>query len=432
MNRDLHSDQDKDLQEILNLDRSSGRLQRLKWSLIWVMIVMAVLISGYIWFSHGRDKGIQYKTEQARRGNLTVTVSATGSLEPTNQVDVGIEVSGTIESVYVDYNDSVKVGQVLARLDTSKLRAQVLQSRAAVKVARARLEQTQATLRNAERDMKRLTRAWKISHGKVPSQKELDAAQATLDRARADVTSAKAEIDQRQATLDLNETNLSKAIVYSPINGIVLKRAVDPGQTVAATFQTPLLFTLAEDLSKMELHVDVDEADVGLVRSGQTASFSVDAYPDRSFPARITEVRFGPKTVAGVVTYETVMKVDNSELLLRPGMTATANIVVKQLSHVLLVPNAALRFTPPLRNETESSGSGGLVGTILPHFPRSMSKKALEEAEGKKGARVWTIRNGGLCPVKITVGATDGTMTEVKNGAVRPGMPMVVDVIMRP
>ncbi|NIA08858.1 MAG: HlyD family efflux transporter periplasmic adaptor subunit, partial [Nitrospiraceae bacterium] len=227
----------------------------------------------------------------------------------------------------------------------------------------------------------------------------------------------------------LNETDLSKATVYSPINGVVLKRAVDPGQTVAATFQTPLLFTLAEDLSKMELHVDVDEADIGMVRSGQKATFTVDAYPDRRFPAHITQVRFGPKTVAGVVTYETVMRVDNSELLLRPGMTATANIVVKHIDKALLVPNAALRFVPPPQDESASS-SGGLVGRLLPHPPRSMFTEAREKLKGKR-RRVWIIRNGRLFPIKISIGATDGIMTEVKKGKIKPGLPLVVDVIIR-
>lgn len=214
----------------------------------------------------------------------------------------------------------------------------------------------------------------------------------------------------------------------SPIKGVVLKRAAEPGQTVAATFQTPVLFTLAEDLTQMELHVDVDvdEADVGKVREAQSASFTVDAYPDRTFPARITQVRFGSKTVAGVVTYETVLKVDNSGLLLRPGMTGTANITVQHADDALLVPNAALRFTPP-QASPKPAGGGGLVSSLLPRPPRS-APKAADSAEDKQ-PHVWVLREGKPEKVMLKTGMTDGIMTEVREGKLEPGMAVAVDVI---
>jgi HlyD family secretion protein len=330
-------------------------------------------------------------------------------------VEVGIEVSGTIKTVEVDYNDQVKVGQVLARLDTSKLEAQALQSEAS-------LESARASVQEAEAQLARLNRVHELSDGKMPSQSDLDTAKATLARAKASVT-------QWQATLDVNRTDLSKAVIHSPINGVVLTRSVEPGQTVAAAFQAPVLFTLAEDLRQMELQVDIDEADVGQVRESQEATFTVDAYPDRTFPARITQVRYGSQTVEGVVTYKTVLTVDNSNLLLRPGMTATAVITVEKKDNVLLVPNAALRFTPPPTQTASKSSGGSLVGALLPRPPKSESTPK-EDTNGKsKEQRAWTLRNGQLTAIAVTKGVTDGVMTEITGGAVETGMELITDVV---
>ncbi len=242
------------------------------------------------------SNSVQYKTQEAVRGNLTVIVTATGTLQPTNKVDVGSELSGIIKTVEVDHNGRVKVGQVLARLDTSKLEAQVTQSRAALESAKGKLLQTQATLKETRSKLGQLQKVRELSKNKVPSQSELHAAEAAFERARADEASAKAAVSQARATLEAKETDLSKTVIRSPINGIVLTRSVEPGQTVAASFQAPVLFTLAEDLTQMELNVDVDEADVGRVREGQKATFRVDAYPNRTFEARITQARYGSST----------------------------------------------------------------------------------------------------------------------------------------
>ena len=206
-----------------------------------------------------------------------------------------------------------------------------------------------------------------MSNGKVPSQSELDAAEAAFESAKADAASAAAAVSQAQATLQANETDLYKSVIRSPINGVVLTRNIEPGQTVAASLQAPVLFTLAEDLAQMELHVNVDEADVGKVREGQKAVFNVSAYPNRNFEARITQARFASTTTSGVVTYETVLKVNNSDLSLRPGMTATADITVKKVDDAILVPSSALRFTPPVQQKANSAT--GLVGALLPHPP---------------------------------------------------------------
>jgi HlyD family secretion protein len=379
----------------------------------------------------GRGDGVHYTTEAARRGPLTVQVTATGTLQPTNQVDVSSELSGTVRTVSVDYNDSVKVGQELAKLDTSKLESAVLQSKAAVDSAKAKVEQADASLVEADSQIKRLEHVRELSNGKVPSQSDLDSANAAVLRARADVANNKAAVAQAQATLDSQETDLRKATIRSPVNGIVLTRSVEPGNTVAASLQAPVLFTLAEDLTRMELIVSVDEADVGQVAEGQAASFTVDAWPDRHFDAKVSQVRFGAKTLAGVVTYETVLQVDNAERLLRPGMTATAEITVKQLDAALLIPNAALRFAPPARVTESSGGGSGILQALIPmrRFGgrRPPEANATDKKGGPKRAKVWVLADDQPKPVEVTPGATDGTWTEVTSGEIAADTELIVD-----
>lgn len=415
----------------LGLDASSKRA-RWKWWLASGLALTAVAGGGMYWASAESTSRLRFKTEPVQRGRLVVTVTATGTLQPTNQVDVGIEVSGTIESVAVDYNDRVKLGQVLARLDTSKYRAQVLKSQATLRSARARVSQAQATVKEAASELARLKRAHELSGGKVPSPQDIDKAEATLARARADEGGARAAVAEAEAALEVAQTELTKAVIHSPINGIVLARSVEPGQTVAANFQAPVLFTLAEDLTKMELHVDVDEADVGQVQEGQKATFTVDAYPGRVFSAAVTQVRFGAQTVDGVVTYKTVLQVDNSDLALRPGMTATAEITAREIDNALLVPNAALRFSPPLRDEEERSNRGNVLSLLFPRPARTTPKRRDAPALDDKRQTVWTLRDGQPVAIALTVGATDGVMTEVQEGDVQPGLELLVDTISTP
>lgn len=413
----------------LGVDGKRSWFRRVMRLLFWLIIFGAAGTGGFYWYTQNETESVRYETAQVQRGNLVITVSATGTLEPIKTVDVGIEVSGTVESVDVDYNDHVEVGQVLARIDTSKLEAQTFQSEASLQAARAKLLQAQATVKEAEAQLARLTEVHKLSDGKLPSQYELDAQQAAVDRAHADEASAKASIAQAQATLDANKSDLEKAVVHSPINGVVLERSVEPGQTVASAFQSPVLFTLAEDLAQMELQVDVDEADVGLVREGQEATFTVDAYPERIFPAMTTQVRFGSETVDGVVTYKAVLKVDNSELILRPGMTATASLTVDKREDALLVPNIALRFAPPVVEAKSKETGGSLLGKILPHPPRLESAKRDDTAAKSKEQQVWTLRDGQLTPIMITKGVTDGKSTEVVDGALEPGTELVANMV---
>ncbi len=410
-------------------DKNKNRRRLYVWG---VPVLLVILVTIFVSTSNNAGT-VDYQTRKVSRGDLVMTVSATGNLEPTNQVDVGSELSGIIETVEVDYNDAVKVGQVLARLDTDKLKAQVLQSKAALESAQAQVVQMQATLKEARAELKRLTQVHELSGGKVPSQYDLDTAEAALSRARADETGAQAQVAMAKATLEVDETDLAKALIRSPINGIVLSRDVEPGQTVAASLQAPVLFTLAEDLSRMELHVDVDEADVGQVRQGQEATFTVDAHPERVFPARISQVRYGATDTNGVITYETVLSVDNEELLLRPGMTATADITVARVENAVLIPNAALRFTPREEGteEEESSSGSSMVSKILPRPQRHKKTSDGNQGDSAAGAQqqVWTVKDGVLTPIPVTAGMTDGIMTEIVSGDIEPGMELVVGIM---
>ncbi len=396
--------------------------------LFWMALITVIVAAGIFYLHRDTTNAVQYETKAVSRGDLVVTVGATGTLEPIKTVEVGIEVSGTIKSVEVDYNDHVEVGQLLAELDTSKLEAQSLQSEAALDSARAKLLQTQATVQEANAQMARLTEARELSGGKIPSKNEFDTQKAELARAHADEASAKASVAQAQATLDANRSDLAKALVHSPINGIVLERDIEPGQTVAASFESPILFTLAEDLTQMELQVDVDEADVGQVKEGQDATFTVAAYSDQEFLARTTQVRYGSETTEGVVTYKGILAVDNSSLKLRPGMTATAEITVEKRENALLVPNAALRFAPPQAEESSKS-SGSLISAIMPRPPSSETKQRANGNSKEKEQQVWTLRDGQLVPILITKGLSDGVMTEVLSGEIEPGMELVTNQI---
>lgn len=419
---------ESDISKTLGIDSLSGRRKNRKKWFVFSAVGLVVVIVVILLMRGDKANSIRYITEEATRGNLVITVTATGTLEPTNQVDVGSELSGIVKTVEVDFNDLVKVGQVLARLDPSKLEAQVQQSKSALESALARVQEAQATVKEMKSQLERLERARELSGNKVPSQQDLDAAEAALQRALAEEASAKAQVSESEATLKLQKTDLGKLVIRSPVDGIVLVRDVEPGQTVAASFQAPVLFTLAENLTQMELHVDVDEADVGQVKEEQEATFTVDAYQNRTFPAKITQVRYGSQTIDGVVTYETVLSVDNSDLLLRPGMTATADIKVLQIENALLMPNAALRFSPQVMEMKPASREGNIVSQLMPGPPPRQDKQPESNVTDNGQQVVWTVRGGKLVPIPVKIGYTNGTMTEVLEGDLDPGIALVVEV----
>ncbi len=418
-----------DVAKTLGLQEHPSR-RRLRLFLIVFFVLAAAVAAFFVYRARTRAAGgPRYATQPATRGNLVETVSATGTLVPVNEVDVGSEVSGTIKTVEVDYNDRVTVGQVLVRIDTTKLAAQVLQAEAGLAAVRAKVLEAEATQQEAEAQLARLAHVRELSGGKVPSEFEFQAQQASVARAKAGLASAKADVVQAQAALDLTRSDMDKAVIHSPVNGVVLTRQIEPGQTVAASFSAPVLFTLAEDLAKLELQVDVDEADVGRVREGLEATFTVDAYPDRRFPATITQVRFGSKTTDGVVTYTTVLKVSNDDLSLRPGMTATAVITTRKAENALLVPIAALRFEPPQAPAAGATAvKKSVLSSLIPHPPRRETKQPGSAKNGKE-PKVYVLLDGQLKTVPVTTGMSDGIQTEITGGALEPGMDVVTELL---
>jgi len=418
MNKPIEPKRNADLQAILAAASDSSWIQR--WSTKWVAVALsAILLLALVWFLGGKPNGISYVIEPVTRGNLTVIVTATGSVQPTNKVDVSSELSGTVRKVFVDYNSPVKAGQVLAELDTAKLVATLNSSRAKLTAARAKVAEAEVTAGEKERE---LARNIALARTQAVSARDQDQALAARDRAVTSLASARADVTVAEADVQINETNLAKASIISPINGVVLTRGVDMGSTVASSLSAPVLFSIAEDLKQMELRVDVDEADVGKVRAGQSATFGVDAFPDRKFPATIRDVRYASESTQGVVTYKAVLNIDNSELLLRPGMTATAEIKVTEVKNALLIPNASLRYAPPAADTTASRS---LLSRLLPG-PPAFRAAAPREDTGQNRT-VWLLRDGEPAQVNIVIGSSDGKRTEVQSGDMQVGQAVIID-----
>lgn len=397
---------------------------RRRWLLLGgaglLLIILLALLAG-----GGKRAAGQYVSEEAGLGNLVVSVSASGTLQPTTSIDVGSEQSGTLASVLAQENDFVKKGQLLAQLDTAKLKDAVAKSQAALAAAEAAVAQAQATVAETKASLARMQKVAEISGGKVPAKTELDTAEASVLRAVANEASARAAVTQAQATLKTDETNLGKGTIRSPVDGVVLARKVEPGQTVVAAMTIPVLFTLAEDLSHMELQVKVDEADVANVKLGQPADFTVSAWPGRKFPATIKRVGLGSTTTDNVVTYKTVLEVSNADLALRPGMTATASIITANRQNVLLVPNAALRFTPP--ENGEAKGDGGFVANLLPRPPAGPKKPNANPAVSAGAQQVWVASDNGVRAVPVKTGVSNGRLTEIVGGELKAGMAVITD-----
>ena len=421
----MKSQNDTSNEIVATLNNSTNGLKNKKRILIWIIAIILIASGVKLWLKTDNKQTIRYETKPASRETIIVTVTATGTLEPTNEVEVGSELSGIIKEVNVDYNDNVKIGQLLARLDVSKLQSQVIQTKAALESAKAQVLQAQATIEETQSKLSQLETVRKLSEGKVPSQTILAEARAAYARALANKAGAEASVAEVQASLDINQTDLSKADIISPINGVVLSRNIEVGQTVAASFEAPVLFKLAEDLTKMELHVDVDEADIGLVKTGQQATFTVDAYPNRLFDAKIRQVRYASTTTDGVVTYETILTVDNADFALRPGMTATSEIVVQKVENTLVVPITALRFAPSAVETPKQSRS--IVSSILPQPPRE-EKQQQVYINGNRQS-VWVLKNGIPVEIEVETGLTDGIRTQVVKGEIEQGAEVIIDAL---
>ncbi|AXV17298.1 efflux RND transporter periplasmic adaptor subunit [Neorhizobium sp. SOG26] len=413
-----------DLAAILAGSQGGRKKRRFLWPLLTLLILV---VAGVAYFYMGSSgPRYDYTTRPAKVGDLSVVVTATGSVQPTDQVDISSELSGTVRKVNVSFNSAVTQGEVLAELDTSKQEADVQNARAQLASAQASVLRAEAEAASAKNAFDRLIG---LVTNRISTQQELDAARFAYQSALAAKSVAEASVLSAEAALRLAELNLAKLKIVSPIDGIVLTRAVDPGQTVASSLNAPVLFTIAGDLKQMELQVAVDEADVGQVQEGQNAVFTVDAYPERQFPATIQAVRFASETVSNVVTYKAVLTVDNSDLLLRPGMTATADITVKSVEDALLVPNAALRYSPPT---TARARGNFLTRLFSPPRPRGGNRGGSAD-DAAANIRAVYVRRDGAPPqrVRVETGATDGEFTVVTSGDIKSGDQLVTDAVAR-
>lgn len=418
------------LDEFLQTPEPSPIWRYGKWVLLAVAIGLVALLVSQLFFS---DTGTEYVTDTVKRGDITVDVTATGNLAPTEQVEIGSEISGIVRTVLVDVNDRVSKGQVIATIDTDRLIDIVKQSQASLAASQSSVVSAQASLDEAQAQMRRLQEVYRLSDGQVPSDTEMTAQKAAVARAAASLNSARANVAAVQAELSSNKTQLSRASIRAPKSGVVLKRLIDPGQTVQASFNTPSLFIIAEDLSRMQLEVAVDEADVGQVEAGQSGSFTVDAYPGKKFPAKILRVNLGSTNLSGsssssststsdVVSYTALLNFNNDDLKLRPGMTATATIRTNGEKNVLMVPNAALRYIPPKDEETEESG-GFEFGP-----PRSGGTQVTQETEIGVGSRqtIYVLGDDDkLQKITVVTGQSNGRQTAVTGKDIKVGQRVV-------
>ncbi|AVP97698.1 efflux RND transporter periplasmic adaptor subunit [Ahniella affigens] len=409
-----------------------SRWQRWRKWLVLAFVVLLALVVANVLFG-GKQTETRLATAKIERGEMRVTVTATGNLEPTNQVTVGSEVSGLVRQVLVDVNDSVTLDQPLAILDTTRLEDAIRRSDASLGAAKAGVQQADATVVETKASLDRLDRIFEKSGGTIPSQADLDVARAAYRRALANQASAKANVVSAEAQLSSDRTNLTRATLRSPVNGVVLARNAEPGQTVAASFSAPELFVIAEDLSSMQAKVKVDEADVGQVREGMPASFTVDAWPGKVFPATVRRVDFGANsttqttgaaTTSTVVSYTAVLDVENPKGLLRPGMTATATLVTSVEQDALLVPNAALRYTPTAGG-TQTSNRGGTALMAFPRMQRPDSQREVAIGRGAKRTLYLLGKTGKAEPIEVTVGSSDGSRTIVESDTLQAGMDVV-------
>lgn len=402
--------------EEINKTIGSGEHQKNFFLRYWWLLLLVVIIGVGVYIYIQKSQNTQqnnYKTTTLLTKDLIVTVSATGNLEPTNTVDIGIEVSGTIKEVLVDYSDTVTKGQVLAKLDPTKLASKVSSTKASLDVAKANLKESQVSLKDAKRELDRLQKLYKSTDGNYPTVMEIDKAKTTYNKGQANIQAMKAMVSQAEASLKADEDDLKKTVVVSTMDGIVLDKKVEVGQSVVSAMQMPVLFTLAEDLTKMQVVVSVDEADVGQVKEAQNVTFSVDAYPQKIFKGAIKQVRMNSQIVDGVVTYEALVEVDNSDLLLRPGMTVSADIITNMIKNATLVPNAALRFILPKEDKNSSL------------FTKDVKKA---DKNATKVSTLWLLQNKKPVQISVSIGENDGVNTVILGGDVDSNSQIIIGI----
>ena len=408
----------------INLEEAK-RPAYVKWLVAGTVLVVAG--GGWYWWTQSQvHDDVKYVTEQVDKGGIHVTVSADGTLAPVRTVTIGSELSGIVREVHVDVNDTVTQGQALVTLDTRNLLAKVQQYRAALQSAKANQAQSLASLKEAELKLKRMKELNRLSKGAMPSRTELESQTASVETAKASVAVAKANVSDAEALLKTAETDLSKAEIKAPIDGVILTRSVEPGYAVAATLQAVELLTLASDLRALELQVAVDEADIGVVKEGQKAFFTVSTYPNKRFPATLRKVAYGAKTTENVVTYTTYLNVDNADMLLRPGMTASATISTADKNDVLLVPNSAFRYQPKFAMKSSGAKMPGMMPGRSPHDGGTKKVKELAQ-HGELQKTLYVLKDGKPVLVNVVTGLTDGMQTEIVSGELAEGDQVILD-----
>lgn len=366
----------------------------MKKKMLFVLVIGAVLFAAFGRGVFSRKEGVNYDIAPVERRDISSFVTAIGNVSAVTTVEVGTQVSGTIREIYADYNSTVNKGQIIALIDPTTFEAQVEQAKANLMQAKAGLQRAQATLADAKRNLDRQKMLWERD---LIARSDLDSAQTNYDLAVAGVSEADANVLQAQASLKKVETDLGYTRIYSPVDGIVVSRDVDAGQTVAASFQTPTLFTIAQDLTKMQIETNVDEADIGNVREGLEVTFTVDAYPNAVFSGRIKQVRIASSVVENVVTYPVIIDVSNPDLMLKPGMTANVTIITDKKENVLAVPSAAFRYRP-----------------------------SAYEGELLRGRVLWVLEEGRPLPVQVETGITDGAYVEIKSDDLKEGDRVII------
>ncbi|MBE0498009.1 MAG: efflux RND transporter periplasmic adaptor subunit [Campylobacterales bacterium] len=378
-------------------------------ALLGLFVVVLVGLSYFFFVPGSQKEAYSYVTHPLKKSDLTLTISATGYLEPLERVDVGIEVSGTIAEVKADYNDPVTKGELLAVIDKTKYQSAVDRAQATLNAMKASLQNAQAQLYRASATIERDKNLKAATKGMLPSQQEWDNHWADELSAKAQVDNAAAQVSQARHSLVAAQYDLDRTMIYSPVDGIVLVRNIDPGQTLAASFQTPVLFQIAKDLRKMELKVSIDEADISKIKEGQKTNFSVDAYPELTFEGSIRLVRVNSEILDGVVTYIAVLTVDNSNLLLRPGMSADVDIIIETLSGTFTAPRSALLFTP-----------------LIPQEKKLFGFRGKETSEIDPKPHLWVLENGQPKKVYVSVLGSSGLLSAVASDELKAEQELII------
>ena len=398
-------------------------MTRTQWITVGALLAVVLGAGGYAYLNGAQKPPVKYRTGKIERGRLAQIVTATGTVNPVQTVQVGSQVSGLITNLYADFNSEVKEGQLVARIDPAPFKIKVSEMEANLQNTKGLLAKARADLAQRKLDLDRYQALYEQN---LIAKADLDNARTAYDTAVAGLQIAEAQVKQAEASLKTSRINLTYTNIYSPVNGTVISRNVDVGQTVAASFQTPVLFLVARDLMKMEVDTNVSESDIGGITEGKEATFVVDAYPKEPFRGRVIQVRNAPITVQNVVTYNVVIGVDNNDLRLKPGMTANVSVFVERRDNILKVPNGALRFKPTLVRPERSAGAPVPAAERL---QGGQGEAGMRQGRERPRPTVWTPRaEGEPLPVEIKTGISDGQFTELVEGVLKEGDEVIVGV----